>query len=163
VRNITGDALTTLFGTPQLMPKPKHSMLPVLVVLFLFSYGLMTLLIVEQGSTIQSQRMLIRELLGDTHELASMKGKALRDQALSRQAQTKNGSSASANETPSTQVPLTQAPSNQNPSTQSPTANAPSAQAGSAKTRNRNSKALPPAPAKPASDLVDVRRNLLSI
>ena len=153
MRNSTGDALTTLFGTPQLMPKPKHSMLPVLVVLFIFSYGLMTLLIVEQGSTIQSQRALIHDLLSDTHELAAIKGKVLRDQALSRQAQAKNGTDASANQNPSTQAPLTQAPA----------ANAPSAQAGSAKTRNHNSKALPPAPAKPASDLVDVRRNLLSI
>ena len=77
----------------------------------------------------------------------------LRDEVLSLQAQAKNGTDDSANQNPSTQAPVTQAPA----------ANAPSAQAGSAKTRNHNSKALPPAPAKPASDLVDVRRNLLSI
>jgi hypothetical protein len=145
------------------MPKPKHSMLPVLVVLFILSYGLMTLLIVEQGSTIQSQHALIHDLLSDTHELAAMKGKVLRDQALSRQAQAKNGTEASENQNPSTQVPMNQTPSTQTPLTQAPSANAPSTQAGSAKTRNHNSKALPPAPGKPASDLVDVRRNLLSI
>ena len=137
-----------------MMPKPKHSSLPVLVVLFIFSYGLMTLLIVEQGSTIQSQRDLIHELLGDTHELAAMKGKAIREQALSRQAQAKNDASA-ANQTPLTQAPLTQTPLNQAPS------NAPSA--GGAKTQPNHSKVQRPAPTKPASDLVDVRRNLLSI
>jgi hypothetical protein len=141
-----GDALTTLFGNSPMMPRPKHSLLPVLVVLFIFSYGLMTLLIVEQGSTIQSQHDLIHELLSDTHELAAMKGKAIREQALSRQAQAKNDPKAT------NQAPLTQAPSN-----------APSSQAGSAKTQPNHSKVQRPAPAKPASDLVDVRRNLLSI
>jgi|HubBroStandDraft_6_1064221.scaffolds.fasta_scaffold31588_9 hypothetical protein len=147
--NSSGDALTTLFGSPQMMPKPKHSMLPVLVVLFLFSYGLMTLLIVEQGSTIQAQRGLIHDLLSDTHELAAMKGKVLREQALSRQAQAKNDSQAA-----SDQTPLNQAPS----------ANVPHAQAGSPKAQPKaNGKVQQPAPAKPASGLVDVRRNLLSI
>ena len=107
----SGDALTTLFGSPQMMPKPKHSMLPVLVVLFLFSYGLMTLLIVEQGSTIQAQRGLIHDLLSDTHELAAMKGKVLREQALSRQAQAKNDSQAASDQTPLTQAPSANVPS----------------------------------------------------
>ena len=42
-------------------PKPKNAMLPILVVLFLISYGLMSVLVVEQGRTIDSQRNLIRE------------------------------------------------------------------------------------------------------
>lgn len=133
------------------MPRTKYSLLPVLVVLFIFSYGLMTLLIVEQGSTIQSQRDLIRELLGDTHELAAMKGKAIRDQALSRQAQAKNGTTA-ANQAPSSSTPLTQAPSD-----------APSAQAGGVKTQPNHGKVQRPVPSAPPSDLVDVRRNSLAI
>jgi hypothetical protein len=40
--------------------KPKHTMLPLLTVLFLISYGLMTMLVVEQGRTIDAQRTLIR-------------------------------------------------------------------------------------------------------
>ena len=52
-------------------------MLPLLTALFLISYGLMTLLIVEQGSTIQSQRTLIQQLLGDSTELSALKGKAI--------------------------------------------------------------------------------------
>jgi hypothetical protein len=62
----SGAQVTTLFGTPEVQPKSKHTMLPILTVLFLISYGLMTLLIVEQGSTIQSQRTLIQQLLSDS-------------------------------------------------------------------------------------------------
>ncbi|MGC2059963.1 MAG: hypothetical protein WA653_16975, partial [Candidatus Sulfotelmatobacter sp.] len=61
-----GWRLTTLFGNtavrlvvaekPVLVPKKKRTLLPLLTVVFMASYGLMTLLIVEQGSTIQSQR-----------------------------------------------------------------------------------------------------------
>jgi len=149
--------VTTLFGSPQTTPKSKHSLLPLLVVLFLFSYGLMTLLIVEQGSTITSQRVLIRELLGDTHELAALKGKQLREQALSRQAQSKT--QASTGQSPMTQTPLAQAPSS--PSAQAPSSQGSTAQAGTAK--NHPGKMQGPAPAKPASDIADARRNLMSI
>jgi hypothetical protein len=59
----------------------KHSMLPVLVVLFLLAYGLMTMLIVEQGNTIESQKLLIRELVSDSTQLSAMKGKEARDKS----------------------------------------------------------------------------------
>jgi hypothetical protein len=49
--------------------------LPVLVVLFLFAYGLMTMLIVEQGNTIESQRLLIKQLFSDSAELSALKGR----------------------------------------------------------------------------------------
>lgn len=52
----------------------KHPFLPLLTVLFLISYGLMTMLIVEQGNTIESQRLLIRQLFSDSAELTAMKG-----------------------------------------------------------------------------------------
>jgi hypothetical protein len=129
--------VTTLFSAPATLPKPKHSMLPVLVVLFLVSYGLITLLIVEQGRTIQAQRVLIHQLIGDTSELAAMKGKAIREQALSRQAQPK------AQE----QSPAPQARAEKS----RPSAN------------NKAQRTAPVKPPKPASDMVDVRRNLLSI
>ncbi len=63
------------------MPKPKHTLLPVLVVLFLASYGLMTMLIVEQGKTIEVQRYLIGQLFTDSSQLNAMKSAALRRQA----------------------------------------------------------------------------------
>jgi hypothetical protein len=58
------------------VPK-KQSMLPILVVLFLVSYGLMALLVVEQGRTIDSQRGLIRDLFGDSSQLNSVKSSAI--------------------------------------------------------------------------------------
>lgn len=118
-------------------------MLPVLVVLFLVSYGLMTLVIVEQGSTIESQHDLIGQLLGDTRELAAMKGNAIRQQALSRQAQAKKD-----------QPPA---------QTQAPNAGTPSTQAGPKNPGTKAQRPVPVRPPKPASDMVDVRRNLLSI
>ena len=39
----------------------------------------MTMLIVEQGATIESQRGLIKEMLRDSLELSSMKGKAIQE------------------------------------------------------------------------------------
>lgn len=52
----------------------KRPFLPLLTVLFLISYGLMTMLIVEQGNTIESQRLLIKQLFSDSTELNAMKG-----------------------------------------------------------------------------------------
>ena len=54
-------------------------MLPLLVILFIVSYGILTMLVFEQGQTIESQRSLIREMLKDSTQLASLKGKLARD------------------------------------------------------------------------------------
>ena len=62
------------------MPKPKHTLLPILVVLFIASYGLMTMLIVEQGKTIDTQRFLIGQLFSDSNQLNAIKTSALRRQ-----------------------------------------------------------------------------------
>jgi hypothetical protein len=80
--------LTTLFGTPEVSSRRTLTLLPVLTVLFLISYGLMTLLIVEQGNTIQSQRTLIQQLLGDSTELSAMKTKAAIEHAQAPTAET---------------------------------------------------------------------------
>ena len=117
--------MTTLFGTETLptvsatdapaAPK-KRGWLPLLTVLFLISYGLMTMLIVEQGRTIESQRALIRELFRDSKELSAVRMKAAQEMAESNAAKT--------------QLPVTQQPSKQYPSTQAPARQAPSSQAG---------------------------------
>jgi hypothetical protein len=54
-------------------------MLPLLVILFVVSYGLLTMLVFEQGRTIESQRSLIREMLKDSTQLATLKDKLARD------------------------------------------------------------------------------------
>jgi hypothetical protein len=62
----------TLENAPK-ASKPKHSMLPVLVVLFLISYGLLATLVVEQNRTISAQRSLLHKMFGDSMQLAAMK------------------------------------------------------------------------------------------
>ncbi len=64
---------------PQTTPK-KSSMLPFLVVLFLISYGLLALLVVEQDRTITNQRSLINQVMGDSLELTALKTKILHQQ-----------------------------------------------------------------------------------
>jgi hypothetical protein len=151
-----------LFGStsviPIAVPKKKRSLLPLLTVLFLFSYGLMTLLIVEQGSVIQSQRNLIKVLSRESSELWSARGKAIGDQqAAQAQAQGKNRT-----QTPSTQAPTTQAPSTQIPSTKTPSTQATPQQRSQSRI-GKTAKPEPQAPPVPASDLVDRRRSLNTI
>jgi hypothetical protein len=140
----------------------KRSLLPLLTILFLFSYGLMTVLIVEQGSVIQSQRNLIKVLGRDSTEFWSAKGKAIGDQ------QTAQSQTQSRAQVPSTrqQVPV-QTPSTQIPSTQSPLTQAPSTQAvpqrDSQGKAGKTTKRAPQLPPVPASDLVDRRRALNTI
>jgi hypothetical protein len=131
---------------PIVAPKKKRTLLPLLTVLFVFSYGLMTVLIVEQGSVIQSQGNLIKVLLRDSTELWAAKGKAIVDgQAARSQAQNHA-------QNPSTQAPSTQAPSNQAvPQQRSQN------QAG------KVTKPGPQVPPVPASELADQRRSLRTI
>src|ERR1019366_1803057 len=56
-----GATLTVIYSTECLAPNPKTtkrpaSLLPLLVILFIVSYGILTLLVFEQGQTIESQR-----------------------------------------------------------------------------------------------------------
>lgn len=53
--------------------------MPLLVILFIVSYGILTMLVFEQGQTIESQRGLIKEMLKDSTQLAAMKDKIARD------------------------------------------------------------------------------------
>jgi len=55
------------------------AMMPLLVILFIVSYGILTMLVFEQGQTIESQRSLIREMLKDSTQLAALKDRLARD------------------------------------------------------------------------------------
>lgn len=139
----------------------KHGWLPVLTVLFVICYSLMTMLIVEQGQTIESQRALIRELLRDSAELSAVKQKAAQESAQSAKSQ------VPLTQYPSTQTPVTQTPSAQIPLNQTPNSKAPSSQAGP-QTRRQQGQAAPQKPdfqmpTKPASDLVDDVHTLITI
>ncbi|MGH9529314.1 MAG: hypothetical protein ACRD2S_05270 [Terriglobales bacterium] len=69
--------MTLALDAATVVPKKRKGMLPILIVLFLGSYGLMCTLVVEQGRTIQSQRDLIRDLFNDSSQLNAMKLKEL--------------------------------------------------------------------------------------
>jgi hypothetical protein len=153
-----GAVLTTLFSNTTITtatpidaptPRPKRGWLPLLTVLFCVSYALMTMLIVEQGSTIESQRSLIRELFRDSTELTGIKQRAQQERAL-----------AAAQSAPKTQNPTGQIPSTQAPSQQAPSSHVPSTQAAPQKNQTQKQKA----PYQmPAADLGDARRSLLTI
>ena len=85
------------------IPKPKQSLLPILIVLFLISYGLMAMLVVEQGRTIDSQSFLIRALFRDSTELTGMKSSVIQKQRAQAQAQ------AEANANSQAKAPVSQA------------------------------------------------------
>ncbi len=155
--------LTTLFANtpvaPVAAPKKPRTLLPLLVLVFVASYGLMTLLIVEQGETIQAQRNLIKVLLVDSKELWTSKGKAQADKLAQAQTQAQKPSDRGAStrgQVPSVRTPSTQTPSTQAPSTQVPQHHS----------QNHAGKSMKPdiqLPPVPASDLGDQRRVVITL
>jgi hypothetical protein len=84
----SGCHLLSVTAESVLVVPKKQNMLPYLVVLFLISYGLMALLVVEQGRTIDNQRDLIRNLFSDSTQLNSMKSSALQKHSAGTQPKT---------------------------------------------------------------------------
>lgn len=120
-----------------------------LTVLFLVSYGLLTMLVVEQGRTIDSQRNLIRMLFDDSIELNGMKGKANQKQQAEARAQAQ-AQAQSKMKTPPAQAPQMQAP--------------PSPRAGAkSQSTSKFAKPFPQKPPKDSSDQGDERRLLMKI
>jgi cytoskeletal protein RodZ len=122
--------------------KPKPQLLPLLVVLFLISYGMLALLVVEQGRTIANQRSLIQQLFSDSVELSSLKGKNL---------QHEHPKAGTQKARPQAQTPSSQ---NQTPSSQ---ANPPD-NVASQKRAGKFQKALPLKPPKDTADTPNERR-----
>jgi len=60
---------------PPGVAKPKSKLFPVLVFLLMACYGIMTLVVIEQGHVIQSQRNLILQLFQDSQQLTAQKGR----------------------------------------------------------------------------------------
>jgi hypothetical protein len=138
----------------------KRSWLPLLTVLFLISYALMTMLIVEQGQTIESQRALIQELFRDSSELSALRHAQM---AAAGQIAGPTAKTPSAR-IPSTQTPSTQIQSNQTLSNQAQTKAAPSSQAmPQQQAQKQNRKPEFKMPSRPASDLADENRALITI
>lgn len=136
-----GNTLTVIYSAEckasQKATRPA-ALLPILVVLFVFSYAILTMLVFEQGQTIESQRGLIHEMLQDSTQLAALKGKLARDDAKHSQEKTaapvgqqESGGAAA--------MPKT---SDKDP-----------------KHTGKTARSMKEAPGKPASDLEDVRRS----
>ncbi len=141
-----GAKLTIIYSSETLAPRTKSrpsAIMPLLVILFIVSYGILTMLVFEQGQTIESQRGLIREMLKDSAQLAAIKDKMAREDVkqshgnapaqAAPQPDSKNADSASAATSPKT----------------------------SDKKDSRSTKSartMKQVPGKPASDLEDVRR-----
>ncbi len=121
--------------------------LPLLVILFIVSYGILTLLVFEQGRTIESQRGLIREMLKDSTQLATLKGKLARDD--SKRSHDKASAQAPAERKDAD-------PGNADPG------NSAAGTKGADKETKRPGKSAhstKEAPGRPAADLEDVRRS----
>lgn len=63
---------------------PRSKMFPFLVVLLMACYGIMAMVLIEQGSVIQSQRNLITQLASDSQHLLSLKGQEAAQQAIEK-------------------------------------------------------------------------------
>jgi flagellar basal body-associated protein FliL len=135
--------LTVIDTTQNEAPRKKTSrtaMLPLLIVLFLVSYALLTLLVVEQGRTIESQRSLLREMLRDSTQLAALKSKLAN-------AETKHSQDKAA------------AKAEQKEPDPGRSAAAPKKTDKDAKRPGKSAHSLKQVPQKPAADLEDVRRS----
>jgi hypothetical protein len=136
--------------------RKKRTMLPLLVVLFLISYSLLTMLVVEQGRTIDSQRSLIHLLFGDSIRLSATRVAGHQNQA-EQKSKPEQSSAQTQSQPPSSQVTQGQAPSAQVP--QNPSK--PQANVRSGRGSRKAQKAVPP-PAE-MTDPSDMRRVSLSI
>ena len=134
--------MTTIYSaqSAEAQPKSRGFLLPLLVILFVISYAILTLLVVEQGQTIEAQRSLLREMLKDSRQLATLKEKLARpvpaqtvDKAPVEEKQSVSGTAPSV--TP-------KAPGKESRHT------------GKAAARIKKE-----APERPAADLLDVRRS----
>lgn len=136
-------------------------MLPLLAVLFLISYVLLTTLVVLQDRTIDSQRSLIHLLFKDNLHLVATKIGLRRNPSARPNQNTAQASvpmQTSSTQTPSDQVPSKQVPAVQVPSTQVPSSQVPVIQAkpeSSAKAGQKSRKAQKSLPSRPPVEMTD--------
>ena len=143
--------------------KRKLTALPLLIVLFVISYLLLTKLVIEQDKTIDSQRSLIHMLFKDNVYLSMLHKHAGTSKKARGGSQPQTGNPASQNPASQNQSSsmstLTQAPSTQVPTRKAgPTANA--------KNDRKTGKAQKSQPEMPPTDLTepsDMRRVSFSI
>ena len=132
--------MTVIYSTESETSRTRSrsiAVMPLLIILFLISYGILTMLVFEQGQTIESQRGLIREMLKDSTQLAALKDKMARDD--SKRAQEKMSAEAD----PKNAAPAVGAKGSDK----------------EAKRPGKSARTMKQVPGKPAADLEDVRRS----
>jgi multidrug efflux pump subunit AcrB len=140
--------------------KRKLTALPLLVVLFVISYLLLTKLVIEQDKTIDSQRSMIHMLFKDNTYLSRLHKHA---GALSKKSKSQDDSQLQG------QNPASQSASNQESSSQIPLAQVPSSKVGpqanakSGRRTRKAEKAIPASPPPEPTDPSDQRRVSFSI
>lgn len=140
-----GATLTVVYSSACEAPTDKKTarpgaILPLLVILFIVSYGILTMLVFEQGQTIESQRGLIREMLKDSTQLASLKSKLAHDDG--RRLHDK--AAAQADQKGADAVSPAAGAKGPDKSTKRP---------------GKSARSMKQVPGKPAADLEDVRRS----
>jgi hypothetical protein len=145
-----GATLTVIYnyGTENVAPrttKRPAAILPLLVILFIVSYGILTMLVFEQGQTIESQRGLIHEMLKDSTQLATLKGKLARGD--SKRLQDKASVQAEQKDAGSSNPAAGAKGSDANGLDKEP------------KRPGKSAHSMKEVPGKPAADLEDVRRS----
>ncbi|MGD0414900.1 MAG: hypothetical protein ABSA80_06065 [Terriglobales bacterium] len=135
--------MSVVYSTESVAPRNTTrpaAMLPLLVILFIVSYGILTMLVFEQGQTIESQRSLIREMLKDSTQLAALKDKLARDE--SKRVQDQGAAQADHKDADSG----------------NPAAGVKGSDKGT-KRPGKSEHSMKEVPGKPAGDLQDVRRS----
>jgi hypothetical protein len=139
----------------------KHALLPLLVVLFLISYGLLTMLVVEQNRTIVSQRTLIHLLFKDSLHLSALR-KAERQKPHNAQGVPASDLQANA-QAPSAKIPVIQVPQQKSPSAQVPSVKPKQQNGGNIDHKQKAQKKTPNRPPAEVTDPSDMRRVSFSI
>ena len=136
-----GGTVTVIYSAPNEAPrKSRTAFLPLLIVLFIFSYAILTLLVVEQGRTIESQRGLLREMLKDSNQLMALKER-MAHQASEREAS----------------KPATR-PQQTEPKSGGAVSASPKVPAGQASNSTRSTRTTKQVPVRPVEDVQDARR-----
>jgi hypothetical protein len=125
--------------------------MPLLVILFVVSYVILTMLVFEQGQTIEAQRGLIRDMLKDSNQLS-----ALRDKI----AQLDNKHKSSLTADPKSADPKTADSANSAAGVNNGANKGAGAKGLDKETKHpgKSTHATTEIPGKPAADLDDVRR-----
>jgi hypothetical protein len=129
---------------------PRSALVPLVVILFVISFALLSMVVLEQDRTIKSQRSMVRlQLKGHAESSGPSSQLALSEPAMAPQSSQAQARERSPNESPSAQVPAV----NVKPRV-------------SVKPGRKPRRAQEPFPAKPPAELSDpsdMRRVLFSI